>query len=118
MQIILTEEEYLDLKAKQSDDGTIWYRIKLGIEPNGSAGWVRASDVTMERASDRIVVDMSNRKLRHFRNGKLRHHFRIAIGAPDTPTTPGHFFVWAHLLPTRTAPTVRTSLGCRGSRRC
>ena len=87
-------------RAKQSDDGTIWYRIRLGIEPNGSAGWVRASDVTMERATDRIVVDMSNRKLRHFRNGKLRHHFRIAIGAPDTPTTTGHFFVWAHLLPT------------------
>ncbi len=80
----------------------------LGIEPNGARGWIRATDVTLERATDRIVVDMSTRVLRHFRDGGLAHRFRIGIGKPSTPTTPGSFFVWAQLEP-------RDSWGSYGS---
>ena len=87
------------LNDRRSLGGRIWYRILMGIEPNGSRGWIRAADVSMERASHRIVVDMSDRTLRHFRAGRLRHRFRVGIGAPDTPTVPGQFFVWAHLRP-------------------
>lgn len=78
---------------------TTWYRVLLGVEPNGSNGWVRGDDVTFDRTRHRIVVDLSERVLRHYRNGKLRHRFTVGIGAPGTPTTPGRFFVWAHLDP-------------------
>lgn len=77
--------------------GTTWYRVLLGIEPNGSNGWVRGEDVTFDRTRHRVVVDLSDRQLRHYRNGKLRHRFTVGIGAPNTPTTVGRFFVWAHL---------------------
>lgn len=55
--------------------------------------------MTLSQATDRIVVDTSTRVLRHFRDGTLLHRFRIGIGKPTTPTTPGHFFVWARLQP-------------------
>ena len=80
-------------------DSSIWYRVLLGIEPNGSNGWIRAADVSLDKATDRIVVDMSKRVLRHYHQGLLRHRFRIGIGKATTPTTPGRYFVWAHLDP-------------------
>ena len=55
--------------------------------------------MTRTRATDRIVVDLSTRSLRHFRDGTLAHRFRVGIGKASTPTTPGHFFVWARLQP-------------------
>jgi hypothetical protein len=79
--------------------GTTWYRVLLGIEPNRSNGWVRGDDVTFDRTRHQVVVDLSERALRHYRNGNLRHRFTVGIGAPETPTTIGRFFVWARLNP-------------------
>ncbi|MGH2631259.1 MAG: L,D-transpeptidase [Actinomycetota bacterium] len=79
--------------------GSAWYRVLIGIEPNGSRGWVRAGDVTFHRVRHRVIVDLSERVLRHYRNGALRHRFSVGIGAPGTPTTTGRFFVWATLQP-------------------
>jgi lipoprotein-anchoring transpeptidase ErfK/SrfK len=78
---------------------TTWYRVLLGIEPNGSNGWIKGEDVTFDRTRHRVVVDLSERVLRHYRDDELRHRFTVGIGAPDTPTTVGRFFVWAHLDP-------------------
>ena len=89
-----TQERSFDLRG-----GTAWYRILIGVQPNGSSGWIRGDDVTFNRIRHRVVVDLSARELRHFRDGKLRHRFSVGIGAPATPTTTGRFFVWAHLDP-------------------
>lgn len=76
-----------------------WYRVMLGVEPNGSNGWVRGDDVTFDRILHRVVIDLSTRTLRHYRDGELSHRFTVGIGALDSPTTVGRFFVWAHLDP-------------------
>jgi hypothetical protein len=87
------------VNGRVARDGSTWYRVLLGIEPNGSNGWIRAADVSLDKATDRIVVDMSKRVLRHYHHGHLRYRFRIGIGKATTPTTPGRYFVWAHLDP-------------------
>jgi lipoprotein-anchoring transpeptidase ErfK/SrfK len=87
------------VNRRMARDGSTWYRVLLGVEPNGSNGWIRATDVSLDKATDRIVVDMSKRVLRHYHYGHLRHRFRIGIGKATTPTTPGRYFVWAHLDP-------------------
>jgi hypothetical protein len=79
--------------------GDPWYRVLLGIEPNGSNGWVRARDVVFVRVRHRVTIDLSERILRHYRNGRLRHRFSVGIGARGTPTSAGRFFVWARLHP-------------------
>ncbi len=76
-----------------------WYRVMLGVEPNGSNGWVRGTDVTFEHIRHRVVIDLSARTLRHYRNDELSHRFSVGIGGPENPTTVGRFFVWAHLKP-------------------
>jgi lipoprotein-anchoring transpeptidase ErfK/SrfK len=87
------------VRADRTSNGIAWYRVLLGVQPNGSTGWIRASEVTIERSTDRIVVDLSAHTLRHIRSGEVVHRFRVGVGATNTPTTPGRFFVWASLLP-------------------
>ena len=77
------------------DEGEIWLRIQLPIWPNGQEGWVRASDVRLARATERVVVDLSARRLVRLREGRAVARLRVAIGKAATPTPPGRYFVWA-----------------------
>jgi lipoprotein-anchoring transpeptidase ErfK/SrfK len=77
--------------------GNDWLKVRLPVRPNGSTGWVRASDVKPRRARDRIVVDLSERELWRYESGRLDDRLRVAVGSPSTPTTTGHFFVWARV---------------------
>jgi lipoprotein-anchoring transpeptidase ErfK/SrfK len=80
---------------KVDDSGSPWVRILLGVEPNGSAGWVPLTGLTTTRLRSHVEVDMSTHTLRWFRGGRVVRRFTVALGAPATPTTPGRFFVWA-----------------------
>jgi hypothetical protein len=77
--------------------GNEWLNVRLPVRPNGSTGWIRAADVVARRVHDRIVVDLSKRELWRYRSDRLDERLRIAIGNPSTPTTTGHFFVWARV---------------------
>jgi lipoprotein-anchoring transpeptidase ErfK/SrfK len=75
--------------------GVPWLRIQLGVSPNGSAAWVAPNEVTVSRVADSIVVDLSERRLRYYHGGDLVDAFRVGVGEPQWPTTPGHYFIWA-----------------------
>jgi lipoprotein-anchoring transpeptidase ErfK/SrfK len=79
------------------DEGEIWLRIQLPIWPNGQEGWVKASDVRLAPATDRLVVDLSARRLVRFHEGRRVAKLRVAIGKAATPTPRGRFFVWARI---------------------
>ncbi len=70
-----------------------WYRVELSVLPNGTTGWVRAWAVRMYRVRSRIVVDVSQRRLRLYRSGRLEFETRAAVGASATPTPLGRYFV-------------------------
>ena len=53
----------LVVRDATDDDGDIWLRIQLPIRPNGQAGWVAASDVRLTEADERVVIDLSERRL-------------------------------------------------------
>ena len=78
-------------------EGEIWLRIQLPIWPNGQEGWVKASDVRLARATERVVVDLSARRLVRLREGRAVARLRVAIGKASTPTPPGRYFVWARV---------------------
>jgi lipoprotein-anchoring transpeptidase ErfK/SrfK len=42
-------------------------------------------------------VDLSDHLLQRWESGRVTARFRVAVGAPSTPTTPGRFFVWAQV---------------------
>jgi lipoprotein-anchoring transpeptidase ErfK/SrfK len=83
--------------ARGSGGGEPWFRVLLGIDHNGAAGWVPMHEIHLRRTQDRIVVSLSRRTLWHMRDGRLLQRYRVAVGATNTPTTPGRFFVWAKL---------------------
>jgi hypothetical protein len=85
----------LVIRGGTDADGDIWLRIQLPIWPNGQAGWVAASDVKLAEATERVVVDLSARRLVRIREGRPVVSLPVAVGSAATPTPPGRYFVWA-----------------------
>jgi lipoprotein-anchoring transpeptidase ErfK/SrfK len=89
-----------------------WYRVQLSVLPNGTTGWVRAWAVRTYRVRTRIVVDLSQRRLRLFRAGKLAFETPVAVGASATPTPLGRYFVnERYVLPDASGPFGPSALG-------
>jgi lipoprotein-anchoring transpeptidase ErfK/SrfK len=71
-----------------------WLHVRLPMRPNGSEGWVRASEVHLQEMQTRIVVDVSDRKLRVLdRKDATIFEAAVAVGKPSTPTALGRTFV-------------------------
>jgi lipoprotein-anchoring transpeptidase ErfK/SrfK len=89
-----------------------WFRVELPVLPNGTTGWVRAWALQTYRVRSRIVVDVSQRRLRLFRSGKLAFETPVAVGASATPTPLGRFFVdERYVLPDARGPFGPNALG-------
>ena len=73
--------------------GTEWLRVRLSGRPNGRSGLIPAASAEVVPLPWRIRVDLSNRTLVAFHNGRMVKRISIVVGAPDTPTPTGHFFV-------------------------
>ena len=76
-----------------------WYRVQLPVRPNHSTGWVRARDVRMYHVKERIVVDLSARRLFLYVRGRLVLRSRAAIGRPGATTPTGRFYVTERFIP-------------------
>jgi lipoprotein-anchoring transpeptidase ErfK/SrfK len=70
-----------------------WYRVKLPMKPNGTVGYVRPADVSVQKVTTRISVDLSRRELVLYRRGKLVLRTAVAVGSSSTPTPIGRYFV-------------------------
>ncbi|MGH2718095.1 MAG: L,D-transpeptidase, partial [Actinomycetota bacterium] len=70
-----------------------WYEVELPVKPNGSEGWIQAAGVSIRQDPDYIRVYQSQFKLQYYVSGQLVKTFRVAVGAPSTPTPYGRFFV-------------------------
>jgi len=88
---------FLVVGAAGGGAGEDWFRVLLGVDHNGAAGWVPMHEIRLCRTQDRIVVSLSRRTLWRMRGGRVVQQFSVAVGAARTPTTPGRFFVWAKL---------------------
>jgi hypothetical protein len=70
-----------------------WYEVQLPMRPNGSVGWVRAEDVTLEAVRTRLEVDISKHRIWFFRDGKVVVSATAGIGTAGTPTPTGSYYV-------------------------
>jgi lipoprotein-anchoring transpeptidase ErfK/SrfK len=87
--------------AKRVDRACVarWYRVQLPLKPNGTSGWVRASDVEFAPVTTRIEVDLSERRVTLFDRGRRVLSATAAIGSPQTPTPTGRYYVNQRLIP-------------------
>ena len=70
-----------------------WLKVRLPDRPNGSVAWIRAHDVELRTVTDAVVINLTKMTLRWTRGGSEVLETPIAIGAPDTPTPTGRFYV-------------------------
>jgi lipoprotein-anchoring transpeptidase ErfK/SrfK len=82
------------------DCSASWYRVKLPMRPNGIIGYVRPSDVLVQKVTSRIEIDLSERRLSFYAGRKLLLKTPIAVGSPATPTPVGRFYVDQRILTT------------------
>ncbi len=80
-------------------DGKTWYRVWVAMRPNGSRGWVKEGPLAFYTTSAKIVIDLSERKLRVYRRGELAAEYPVAVGRPGLETPTGSFFINQKLKP-------------------
>jgi lipoprotein-anchoring transpeptidase ErfK/SrfK len=88
------------LVKQQRDDG--WVQVLLPIRPNGSTGWVKASDVTLQPNPFRIAVNLGAHTITVHNGDNVIYTGPVAVGATDpplpdvghpTPTPTGEYYL-------------------------
>lgn len=78
------------VKERRSDG---WLRVLLPVRPNGSSGWVRATDVTVTSTPYYVRVELGARRITVTEGDRTVYEGPVAIGKPATPTPVGEYFV-------------------------
>lgn len=83
--------------VKESQPG--WVHVYLPVRPNGSNGWVKASDVTIQENPYRLIVSASDHRLTLEKNGAVQKTFKVGIGRGEYPTPGGVYYIKELLQP-------------------
>jgi len=72
-----------------------WLAVRSSALGNTRLGWVdaRSARLHMLRRPLSLEVDLSRKELRVHEGESVNRRISVAIGAPETPTPPGEFFV-------------------------
>jgi lipoprotein-anchoring transpeptidase ErfK/SrfK len=76
-----------------------WLQVELPTRPNGSTGWIRASDVAVSQHDFRIDVELHAHRIMVWRGSRLIDDEAVGIGTRDTPTPGGSYYTTALLAP-------------------
>ncbi|MEU6753986.1 L,D-transpeptidase [Spirillospora sp. NPDC046719] len=69
-----------------------WLKVLLPVRPNGSTGWVKASDVGLSSTSHRVEIDPKAFTFTVFDGDKVLRTGKVATGEGGTPTPAGRFY--------------------------
>jgi len=76
-----------------------WLNVYLPVRPNGSTGWIRATDVELSRHGYRMVIHLADHRLNVWDGDDIVLHASIAVGTERTPTPGGVFYIKELLQP-------------------
>jgi lipoprotein-anchoring transpeptidase ErfK/SrfK len=88
------------LVKQQRADG--WVQVLLPVRPNGSTGWVKASDVNLAANPYRIAVRLGDHTITVKKGDEVIYKGPVAVGATDpplpdvgkpTPTPTGEYYL-------------------------
>ena len=69
-----------------------WLKVMLPVRPNGSTGWVRASDVSLASHDFRILAEVSEHRLTVWKGHEVFAQEPVGVGRGSTPTPGGLFY--------------------------
>jgi len=81
------------------DQKCAWAQVYLPVRPNGSTGWVKASDVTFAVNDYRIEVALNAFTLKVFKNDAQVENITVGVARDNTPT-PGGLYYTTELIKT------------------
>lgn len=84
------------LVIEQSDD---WLHVHLPVRPNGSSGWVRASDVNLATTDYRIEVRLTEHRLMLHKGDEVVMDVSVGVGREEVPTPGGVYYIKELLQP-------------------
>ncbi len=73
--------------------------VYLPVRPNGSVGWVNASDVELRRVHQRIEVGLSEHRIRVYDDDELIVDEPVGVGRAEVPTPGGVYYLKELLQP-------------------
>lgn len=78
---------------------TDWHEVLLPVRPNGSTGWVRASDVTLATHNFRIKVDLADFRMRVLQRDVTIFDSVAGVASNNTPTPGGLYYLTELIAP-------------------
>jgi lipoprotein-anchoring transpeptidase ErfK/SrfK len=76
-----------------------WLHVLLPVRPNGSQGWIRASDVTLTTHDYRMLIELAAHRLTVWKGDEVVADEPIGVGTSDTPTPGGLYYTKELLQP-------------------
>jgi lipoprotein-anchoring transpeptidase ErfK/SrfK len=76
-----------------------WLPVNLPVRPNGSTGFVRASDVTLAQNDYGVKVELAAHRLTVTQRGEPILEAPIGVGTQETPTPGGVYYIKELLQP-------------------
>jgi lipoprotein-anchoring transpeptidase ErfK/SrfK len=83
------------VESQQSD----WYQVYLPVRPNGSTGWVPASQVKLSGTDYALDVYLADHRLVLSKGGVEKARFPLGVGRSDRPTPGGVYYLRELLIP-------------------
>ena len=77
-----------------------WLEVQLPDRPNGSRGWISASQVALHNLDYSLQVSTEQNTLSLYRSNTLVTTYSVATGTGGTPTPHGAFYLTELLAPT------------------
>jgi lipoprotein-anchoring transpeptidase ErfK/SrfK len=80
--------------ARQTVASASWVKVRLGILPNNSTGWVPRSALGgYNTVRTHLFIDTRRLRLRLERAGRTVFRARVGVGKASSPTPAGEFFI-------------------------
>ena len=79
------------LVKSQTKDG--WVEVLLPVRPNGTTGWVHASDVSITNNPYHVKVELGAHRITVTNLASTIYQGTVAVGAAETPTPTGAYYV-------------------------
>ncbi len=77
------------VKSRRND----WLQVLLPVRPNGTRGWIRASEVSLSENDYRIRIDLGGHRITAWRGSQTIDDEPIGVGQGNTPTPGGEYYI-------------------------
>ena len=75
--------------------GDMWFKVLLPVRPNGTRGYIPASDVSVSKTLYRLKVERKKFSVSFYEGCEQVKKFKVGIGTGQTPTPVGDFYLQA-----------------------